>query len=211
MAVSDAKKNGHPEPPTEEQIDNMIFPPIPDEPVMSTDEKMCADAVKRSLPIVEIGAKLGLAGQDLVPYGHDKAKISKSFGELRKAGINKNGKLILVTGVNPTKFGEGKTTTSIGLCDGLNEVFRQENKTDKIAVCALREPSLGPVFGMKGGATGGGKAQVTPSADINLHFTGDLHAITCAHNLCAAMIDNHIYYRKEPQIDPRWKKFFSVS
>ena len=137
--------------------------------------------------IYVVGEKLGLKKENLILYGNDKAKISKCDGD-------KNGKLILVTAISPTPYGEGKTTVSIGLTDALN--LMGEN-----AVCALREPSMGPVFGMKGGATGGGHSQVIPMEDINLHFTGDFHAITSANNLLAAAIDNHIYFGNKLDIE----------
>ena len=135
--------------------------------------------------INEIAEKLGIDNEYIEPYGKYKAKISNKL--YKKLESKKNGKLILVTAINPTPLGEGKTTIAIGLADGLN-------KLNKKAVLALREPSLGPVFGIKGGATGGGHAQVAPMEDINLHFTGDIHAITTANNLLSAMIDNHIYF-----------------
>ena len=135
--------------------------------------------------IVKIAEKYGIQDEDLEVYGKYKAKITKQF--INKMEKEKDGKLILVTAINPTPLGEGKTTVAIGLSDALNKI-------GKNSVLALREPSLGPVFGVKGGATGGGYAQVAPMEDINLHFTGDIHAITTANNLLAAMIDNHIYY-----------------
>ncbi len=135
--------------------------------------------------IVKIAEKYGIQEDDLEVYGKYKAKLTKEF--IKKQENKKNGKLILVTAINPTPLGEGKTTVAIGLSDALNKI-------GKNSVLALREPSLGPVFGVKGGATGGGYAQVAPMEDINLHFTGDIHAITSANNLLAAMIDNHIYY-----------------
>lgn len=135
--------------------------------------------------ISKIAEKLGIKEEDLIYYGKYKAKISNDF--IKKQSSKKDGKLILVTSINPTPLGEGKTTISIGLSDALNRI-------NKKSILALREPSLGPVFGIKGGATGGGYAQVAPMDDINLHFTGDLHAITAANNLLSAMIDNHIYY-----------------
>jgi len=145
-------------------------------------------------PIQEVAAKLGIANEDLVPYGHDKAKVSESF--IKTLADRPNGHLVLVTAINPTPAGEGKTTTTVGLGDGLNAIGK------KAAVC-IREASLGPNFGMKGGAAGGGLAQVVPMEDMNLHFTGDFHAITSAHNLLAAMIDNHIYWGNELDIDIR--------
>jgi formate--tetrahydrofolate ligase len=151
--------------------------------------------------INDIGAKLNITKEDLVPFGHDKAKISwEAINSVQK---NRDGKLILVTAVTPTPAGEGKTTTSVGLTDGLNKIGK------KTTVC-LREPSLGPCFGMKGGAAGGGYAQVIPMEDINLHFTGDFHAITSAHSLLSAMIDNHIYWGNELNIDSRKVQFRRV-
>jgi len=151
------------------------------------------------LPITEIAAKAGIDDEYLEQYGKYKAKIDY---RLLKDSDRKNGKLILVTAMNPTPAGEGKTTTTIGLADGLQ-------KLGKKVMVALREPSLGPVFGIKGGAAGGGYAQVVPMEDINLHFTGDFHAIGAANNLLAAMIDNHIYQGNELNIDPRkitWRR-----
>ena len=143
--------------------------------------------------ISTIASRLGIPSDDLVPYGHDKAKVDLAALENPS---NTQGKLVLVTAMSPTPAGEGKTTTTIGLADALN---RRGHKT----VVALREPSLGPVFGIKGGAAGGGYAQVVPMEDINLHFTGDFHAIGAANNLLAAMIDNHIKQGNELGIDPR--------
>ena len=157
------------------------------------------------LPIAEIGAKLGIPEESLIPYGHDKAKISADF--IRSTGKRPNGKLILVTAVSPTPAGEGKTTTTVGLGDGLNRIGKQA------AIC-LREPSLGPCFGMKGGAAGGGYAQVVPMTDINLHFTGDFHAIGAAHNLLAALIDNHMHWENQLNIDPRrvtWRRVVDMN
>jgi len=153
------------------------------------------------LPIVEIAEKLGIPSESLVPYGHDKAKISGDF--IKASASNKDGKLILVTAVSPTPAGEGKTTTTVGLGDALNKIGKR-------ALICLREPSLGPCFGMKGGAAGGGYAQVVPMADINLHFTGDFHAIGAAHNLLAALIDNHMHWENELDIDPRRVTFRRV-
>ena len=148
-----------------------------------SDIEIAREAVKR--PIQEIGAKLGINSEHLLPYGHDKAKVSQGF--IDSVQGNADGKLILVTAINPTPAGEGKTTTTVGLGDGLNRIGK------KTSVC-IREASLGPCFGMKGGAAGGGYAQVVPMEEMNLHFTGDFHAITSAHNLLSAMIDNHIYW-----------------
>ena len=156
-------------------------------------------------PILDIGAKLDIPFKALRPFGHFKAKLSPTW--LQNQSKKKNAKLILVTAINPTPAGEGKTTTSVGLNDGLNAIGK------KSIVC-LREPSLGPCFGMKGGAAGGGYAQVVPMEDINLHFTGDFHAITSAHNLLSAMIDNHIYWGNKQEIDPRrvtWKRVLDTN
>ena len=156
-------------------------------------------------PIQEIGCKLGIPSESLIPYGHDKAKISASF--IKGLADRPDGKLILVTAINPTPAGEGKTTTTVGLGDGLNRIGKK-------AVICIREPSLGPCFGVKGGAAGGGYAQVVPMEDINLHFTGDFHAITSAHNLLSAMIDNHIYWGNELQIDERrivWRRVMDMN
>ena len=144
--------------------------------------------------IQEIGGKLGIPEADLLPFGHDKAKVSESF--IKGLADKPDGKLILVTAINPTPAGEGKTTTTVGLGDGLNAIGK------KAAIC-IREASLGPCFGMKGGAAGGGYAQVVPMEDMNLHFTGDFHAITSAHNLLAALLDNHVYWGNEQEIDIR--------
>ncbi len=148
----------------------------------------------KKIHIREVAAKVNIPEENLIPYGHDAAKINFDF--IEKSKINPDGKLILVTAINPTPAGEGKTTTSVGLNDGLNKIGK------KSIVC-LREPSLGPCFGMKGGAAGGGYAQVVPMEEINLHFTGDFHAITSAHNLLSSLIDNHIYWGNELQIDQR--------
>ena len=166
---------------------------------MATDIDIARQAKKK--PIQEIGAKLGIPTEHLLPFGHDKAKISAEF--IAAQGGKPDGKLILVTAINPTPAGEGKTTTTVGLGDGLNRIGK------KAAIC-LREPSLGPCFGVKGGAAGGGYAQVVPMEDINLHFTGDFHAITSAHNLLAAMIDNHIYWGNDLGIDIRRVAFRRV-
>ena len=141
-----------------------------------------------------IADKCGLTPDDIEQYGHYKAKIS--FDAIRRLEAKPDGKLVLVTAITPTPAGEGKSTTSIGLVQGLQKI-------GKNAIATLREPSLGPVFGIKGGAAGGGYAQVVPMDDINLHFTGDMHAITAANNLLSAMIDNHIHQGNELQIDLR--------
>jgi formate--tetrahydrofolate ligase len=156
-------------------------------------------------PIADIAAKLGIPDDALIPYGNDKAKISADF--IRSHDGKKDGKLILVTAVSPTPAGEGKTTTTVGLGDGLNRI-------GKNAVICLREPSLGPCFGMKGGAAGGGYAQVVPMTDINLHFTGDFHAIGAAHNLLSALIDNHMHWENQLDIDPRrvtWRRVVDMN
>ncbi|HBB83736.1 MAG TPA: formate--tetrahydrofolate ligase [Sulfitobacter sp.] len=168
-----------------------------------TDIQIAREAAKR--PIQEIGEKLGISSDDLLPYGHDKAKVSQSF--IDSVQDRPDGKLILVTAINPTPAGEGKTTTTVGLGDGLNRIGK------KAAVC-IREASLGPNFGMKGGAAGGGYAQIVPMEEMNLHFTGDFHAITSAHNLLAAMIDNHIYWGNELEIDTRrvvWRRVVDMN
>ncbi len=148
----------------------------------------------KKIHIRDIAAKINIPEENLIPYGHDAAKIDFDF--IEKSKSNSDGKLILVTAISPTPAGEGKTTTSVGLNDGLNAIGK------KSIVC-LREPSLGPNFGMKGGAAGGGYAQVVPMEEINLHFTGDFHAITSAHNLLSSLIDNHIYWGNELGIDQR--------
>ena len=168
-----------------------------------TDIEIARAANKK--PISEIGEKIGISRDDLLPYGHDKAKISQSF--INSVQGRENGKLILVTAVNPTPAGEGKTTTTVGLGDGLNKI-------GKNAMVCIREASLGPNFGMKGGAAGGGYAQVVPMEDMNLHFTGDFHAITSAHSLLSAMIDNHIYWGNECEIDVRrvvWRRVVDMN
>ena len=155
-------------------------------------------------PIADIAGKLGIAPDDLEPYGRHKAKLDPARLPRRDAPP---GKLILVTAINPTPAGEGKTTTSVGLADALNRIGRR-------TVLALREPSLGPCFGTKGGATGGGYAQVVPMEEINLHFTGDFHAITAAHNLLAAMIDNHLHWGNALEIDVRrvvWRRVLDMN
>ena len=159
---------------------------------MLTDIEIAQQA--KMLKITEIAAKLGISADDLEPYGHYKAKVSQKCIDSLKD--RPDGKLILVTAINPTPAGEGKTTTSIGLSEGMHRLGIN-------SVLALREPSLGPVFGIKGGAAGGGYSQVVPMEDINLHFTGDMHAITAANNLLCAVIDNHIQQGNELGIDPR--------
>jgi formate--tetrahydrofolate ligase len=159
----------------------------------------------RLAPIADIAARLAIPPDALIPYGHDKAKLAAPF--LRQLATRPQGKLVLVTAMSPTPAGEGKTTTTIGLGDALTRIGRK-------CVIALREPSMGPCFGQKGGATGGGHAQVAPMDDINLHFTGDFHAITSAANLLAALIDNHIYWKKTPTLDPRritWRRVLDMN
>jgi|TARA_B110000908_G_C10246917_1_gene449383 formate--tetrahydrofolate ligase len=168
-----------------------------------TDIQIAREAKK--LPIQEIGAKLGISSDDLLPYGHDKAKVSQDF--INSVQDRKDGKLILVTAINPTPAGEGKTTTTVGLGDGLNRI-------GKNACVCIREASLGPNFGMKGGAAGGGYAQIVPMEEMNLHFTGDFHAITSAHSLLSAMIDNHIYWGNALEIDTRrvvWRRVVDMN
>ena len=168
-----------------------------------SDIEIARDARKQ--PIQEIGAKLGIPAAHLLPYGHDKAKISQEF--ISSVQDRPNGKLILVTAINPTPAGEGKTTTTVGLGDGLNRIGK------RAAIC-IREASLGPNFGMKGGAAGGGYAQIVPMEEMNLHFTGDFHAITSAHNLLSAMIDNHIYWGNALEIDARritWRRVMDMN
>ncbi|MHA6266835.1 formate--tetrahydrofolate ligase [Aliiroseovarius sp. CAU 1755] len=168
-----------------------------------SDIEIAREAKKR--PIQEIGDKLGIPTEHLLPFGHDKAKVSQDF--INSVQDREDGKLILVTAINPTPAGEGKTTTTVGLGDGLNRIGK------KAMVC-IREASLGPNFGMKGGAAGGGYAQVVPMEDMNLHFTGDFHAITSAHSLLSAMIDNHIYWGNELAIDERrvaWRRVVDMN
>ncbi len=156
-------------------------------------------------PITEIASKLEIPHESLIPYGHDKAKITAEF--IQSLADKPDGKLILVTAVSPTPAGEGKTTTTVGLGDALNLIGKK-------AVMCLREPSLGPCFGMKGGAAGGGYAQVVPMTDINLHFTGDFHAIGAANNLLAALIDNHMHWENQLNIDPRrvtWRRVVDMN
>jgi len=169
-----------------------------------SDIEISQTAKKR--PILEVAKeKLGIPAESLDPYGHYKAKVSMEY--VKSLAGKKNGKLILVTAISPTTAGEGKTTTTVGLTDALQHIGKK-------AMMCLREPSLGPSFGMKGGAAGGGYAQVVPMEDINLHFTGDFHAITSAHNLLSAMIDNHIYWGNALQIDSRrvtWRRVMDMN
>src|SRR5262245_22246858 len=169
-----------------------------------SDIEISQAAKKR--PILDIAKeKLGIASENLEPYGHYKAKVSMDY--VKSLQARKNGKLILVSAISPTPAGEGKTTTTVGLTDALNHIGKK-------AMLCLREPSLGPSFGMKGGAAGGGYAQVVPMEDINLHFTGDFHAITSAHNLLSALIDNHIYWGNALGIDSRrvaWRRVLDMN
>lgn len=170
---------------------------------MLTDIEIARAAARKN--IAEIAARLDIGAGGILPYGHDKAKISRDF----IAGLDgaPPGRLILVTAINPTPAGEGKTTTTVGLGDALNRIGKR-------ATVCIREASLGPNFGMKGGAAGGGRAQVVPMEDMNLHFTGDFHAITSAHNLLAAMIDNHIHWGNALDIDPRrvtWRRVMDMN
>ena len=156
-------------------------------------------------PIAEVGSKIGIPADALLNYGPYKAKVSFDF--INKSQGNRDGKLILVSAITPTPAGEGKTTTTVGLGDGLNRIGKR-------AMSCLREPSLGPCFGMKGGAAGGGYAQVVPMEDINLHFTGDFHAITSAHNLLSALLDNHIYWGNSAGFDARrvaWRRVLDMN
>ena len=168
-----------------------------------SDIEIAREAQKK--PIQEIGDTLGIPSEHLLPYGHDKAKVSQDF--IDSVQPRATGKLILVTAINPTPAGEGKTTTTVGLGDGLNRIGKK-------AMICIREASLGPNFGMKGGAAGGGHAQVVPMEEMNLHFTGDFHAITSAHSLLSAMIDNHIYWGNELDIDLRrvvWRRVVDMN
>ncbi len=174
---------------------------------MKTDIEI-AQAAKLK-PISKIAHQLHLKADDLIPYGHHIAKLNTAC--IQGLQTKTDGKLILVTAISPTPAGEGKTTTTIGLADALNKVLAN---TDKQAMVCIREPSIGPVFGLKGGATGGGHAQVVPMEDVNLHFTGDFHAITSANNLLAALIDNHIYQGNALQIDPAsitWRRCMDMN
>src|SRR5579871_6200624 len=157
-------------------------------------------------PMPEVGAELGLSAEDLIPYGRHAAKLAPATVR-RLAERGAQGRIVLVSAINPTPHGEGKTTVSIGLGQGLRRLKQ------KVAL-ALREPSLGPVFGAKGGGTGGGRCRLEPFAQINLHFTGDLHAITSAHNLLAALVDNAIYFRADHAPDPRqvvWRRVIDMN
>ncbi|SMF74562.1 Formate-tetrahydrofolate ligase [Xaviernesmea oryzae] len=170
---------------------------------VKSDIEIARAAAKK--PIAEIGARLGIPPEALAPYGNDKAKVGAEF--IASLSGRKDGRLILVTAINPTPAGEGKTTTTVGLGDGLNRIGKK-------AVICIREPSLGPCFGVKGGAAGGGYAQVVPMEDINLHFTGDFHAITAANNLLSALVDNHIYWGNAENIDVRritWRRVMDMN
>ena len=158
---------------------------------MTTDLEI-ARAAKME-PIEAVAWKLGISSHELMPMGNGVAKVS--WNALKERFSKPQGSLVLVTSVNPTPFGEGKTVTTIGLTQALNRIGQS-------ATCVIREPSMGPVFGIKGGAAGGGHAQVLPMEDINLHLTGDLHAVTSAHNLLSALIDNHIKHGNEAKLDP---------
>ncbi|MCT4333862.1 formate--tetrahydrofolate ligase [Paracoccus sp. YLB-12] len=170
---------------------------------MMTDIQIARQASK--LPIAEIAERLGLTPAEILPYGHDKAKITHAA--IASLNGRPSGRLVLVTAINPTPAGEGKTTTTVGLGDALNRIGK------RTTIC-IREASLGPNFGMKGGAAGGGRAQIVPMEDMNLHFTGDFHAITSAHNLLAAMIDNHVYWGNDLNIDTRritWRRVMDMN
>ena len=170
---------------------------------MATDLEIARAATLR--PIAEVAARAGIPDAALISYGRHKAKVELDF--VREASARSPGRLVLVTGISPTAAGEGKTTTTVGLGDALNAIGTR-------AMICLREPSLGPCFGVKGGATGGGRAQVAPMEDINLHFTGDFHAITSANNLLAAMADNHLYWGNELGLDPRrvaWRRAMDMN
>src|SRR5512138_563395 len=189
-------------PPEETPMLTAVAPEAKKKPVPSDIE--IAQAAKMK-PIREVAAKLGIPDDALSPYGHYKAKVSLDY--IDSLGAKKDGKLILVTAISPTPAGEGKTTTTVGLGDALN-------KNGKNAIICLREPSLGPVFGMKGGAAGGGYAQVIPMEHINLHFTGDFNAIALANNLLAALLDNHIHHGNALGIDVRritWKRVVDMN
>src|SRR4051812_35032769 len=199
-----AGKLGQPSRPDSDIFRTLL--PLRGESVMAevkSDIEIARAAKKK--PIMEVGSKLGIPVEHLLPFGHDKAKISAEFIASRRGG--KDGKLILVTAINPTPAGEGKTTATVGLGDGLNRIGKK-------AITCIREASLGPNFGVKGGAAGGGYSQVIPMEDINLHFTGDFHAITTAHNLLSALIDNHIYWGNELGIDIRrivWRRVMDMN
>ena len=170
---------------------------------MTSDIQIARAAQK--LPIQDIAARLGLGARDILPHGHDKAKITHDA--LARLPVHKAGRLILVTAINPTPAGEGKTTTTVGLGDALNRIGK------RTTIC-IREASLGPNFGMKGGAAGGGRAQIVPMEEMNLHFTGDFHAITSAHNLLSAMIDNHVYWGNALDLDTRritWRRVMDMN
>lgn len=170
---------------------------------MKSDIEIAREATLR--PVYEIGERLGIPAASMVPYGHTKAKVALEFIDTLEE--RRDGKLVLVTAMSPTPAGEGKTTVAIGLTDGLNHIGKE-------ATVCLREPSLGPCFGMKGGAAGGGYAQVVPMEDINLHFTGDIHAIGAAHNLMAALIDNYVHWSNDIRLDLRrvtWRRVVDIN
>ncbi|MDR7425699.1 MAG: formate--tetrahydrofolate ligase, partial [Armatimonadota bacterium] len=156
-------------------------------------------------PLAGVVRDLGLEEDEVIPYGRDKAKVV--VDALHRRQGQRDGALVLVTGINPTSAGEGKTTTAIGLADGLRRLRRR-------AAVAIREPSMGPCFGVKGGGTGGGRAQVVPAEDINLHFTGDLHAVAAAHNLVASVVDNALFHRTVPELRPEnvlWRRVLDTN
>ncbi|HEY9183356.1 MAG TPA: formate--tetrahydrofolate ligase, partial [Gammaproteobacteria bacterium] len=164
------------------------------------DDLAIARSVKLRRVVELAKERLGIDADDLEPYGHYKAKLSDAL--ISRVQKNKDGKLILVTAISPTPAGEGKTTTTVGLGDALNAIGKK-------AMICVREPSLGPCFGVKGGGAGGGHSQVAPMEDINLHFTGDFHAVSIAHNLLAALVDNHIYFGNSLGFDirrPMWRR-----
>src|SRR6202790_1256190 len=184
-------------------MDHQNMPPSQHQSPKSDIE--ISQAAKKRLILDVAKEKLGIGPENLEPYGHYKAKLSMDF--IKSLQDRPNGKLILVSAITPPPAGEGKTTTTVGLTDALNHIGKK-------AMLCLREPSLGPSFGMKGGAAGGGYAQVVPMEDINLHFTGDFHAITSAHNLLAAMLDNHIYWGNALGIDQRrvaWRRVLDMN
>ena len=202
--VLDARHRGH-----DGGLDHSLLTdhhPCPPRSIRSPNSDIEISQAAKPKRIADVAKdKLGIALENLEPYGHYKAKVSMDF--VKSLKDKKDGKLILVTAISPTPAGEGKTTTTVGLTDALNHIGKK-------AMCALREPSLGPCFGVKGGAAGGGYAQVIPMEDINLHFTGDFHAITSAHNLLSALVDNHIYWGNALGIDSRrvaWRRVMDMN
>ena len=170
---------------------------------MRTDIEIAQAATLR--PIAEVAHALGLGADDLLPYGRHIAKLPVDL--LRRLGDRADGRLVLVTAMTPTSYGEGKTTTTIGLAQALGALGRR-------AIVAIREPSLGPCMGLKGGAAGGGWSQVLPMEEINLHFTGDLHAVSASHNLLAALVDNHLHQQLAPEVHPRkvvWRRVIDMN